>query len=139
MRGAIKDIYGSKYNSATLKKTKGWQYLLDHFLPDQLLTEKHRELLEATGIDHMVFPLGISDDEIKEFIAGANCKVKRIMHSETQTHIWFFCPDNTARKNALEMAYKLKGRFTDKVEHSGFIDLLGLLKKADNENEKSNG
>ncbi len=136
MTDAMKGLYSKNYVSTKLKKTKGWQYLLDHFLPDEILTEKHRELLEATGVDHMVFPLGITDEELVEFMQEANCKIKRIMHSETQTHIWFFAPDNTARKNALDLAYKLKGHYApEKQEHSGSVDLISVLKKANEENE----
>jgi hypothetical protein len=105
-------------NPKNLTKSKGWVELMESFLDDRLLAEKHRELLEATGIGHMVFPLNVTDDQIVFLLQEANCQAKRFMHSETQTHVWYFAPDNNSRKSALEMAYKLKGHYApEKHEH----------------------
>src|SRR3990167_3884500 len=105
-------------NPKNLTKSKGWGELMESFLDDRLLAEKHRELLEATGIGHMVFPLDVTDDQIVYLLKEANCIAKRFMHSESQTHVWYFSPDNNSRKSALEMAYKLKGHYApEKHEH----------------------
>ena len=66
----------------------------------------------------MGFSLGITDAEIYELLNAANCLVRKIQHSETQTHVWFFCADNKSRKEAVDMAYKLKGKYAaTKLEH----------------------
>lgn len=53
----------------------------------------------------------LSDDDIKQLLADVNCKVRRIVHGETARHVYFWSPDNKARKEALDMAYKLKGSY----------------------------
>jgi hypothetical protein len=80
-------------------------------LPDDLLAARHLELLNASDIDHMVFPLNMMDEDITDLLKENNCTPKRFMHSETQTHVWFFSADNKARKDAIDMAYKIKGSY----------------------------
>ncbi len=98
-------------NPKNLTESKGWKELMDDFLPDELLSEKHRELLKATRIEHMIFPTKVKDDEIKKLLESVNCKVRKIMHGDTATHVWFWSADNKARKDALDLAYKLKGYY----------------------------
>lgn len=103
-----------------------WAEVVEEELGDDLLMEKHKELLNSTRIDHMVFPLGpkkdadkkegqdiLSDEEIVEILAEVNCKVRRIVHGEQSRHVYFWSYDNKAKKEALDMAYKLKGRYKD--------------------------
>lgn len=122
--------------------SKTWNEIIEDALPDELLTEKHKELMNATRIDHLVFPLGpkdaddpnfsggrkpaeaempeehkerttLTDKEIIEMLAEVNCKVRRIVHGETARHVYFWSNDNKSRKEALDMAYKLKGRYAN--------------------------
>lgn len=53
----------------------------------------------------------LTDKEIKEMLAEVNCKVKRIVHGENARHVYFWSPDNNARRSALDLAYKLKGKY----------------------------
>lgn len=124
-------------------KSKGWQELLEKNLPDKLLASKHKALLKSTRVEHMVFPLGpkgeddlnlsgakpdkdkgkdeqivaeritLTDEEIIKMLRQVNCKVKRIVHGETARHVYFWSTDNMALKNALELAYKIKGRMKE--------------------------
>lgn len=108
--------------------SRTWNEIIEDALPDEVLTEKHKELLSATRIDHMVFTLGpkknvdkkegedvLSDEDIIEMLAEVNCKVRRIVHGETARHVYFWSNDNKSRKEALDMAYKLKGRYGDET------------------------
>ena len=106
--------YSESYaNSGHIKSTKSWKGLMEEFLPQDLLAKKHNELLNASSVDHMVFPVNVEDKDIIELLYEVGCIVKRLMHSETQTHVWFFAPDNNARKSALDMAYKLNKSYGD--------------------------
>lgn len=126
------------------------QQAVQEALPDELLGQKHRELLQSTKIEHLVFPLGpadeddynfsggrsrasdiddddddseaempedhkertsLTDKEIIAMLAEVNCKVRRIVHGETARHVYFWAADNRAVKDALDMAYKLKGSY----------------------------
>ena len=53
----------------------------------------------------------LSDEEITEMLAEVNCTVRRIVHGETARHVYFWAPDNKARKEAIDMGYKVKGTY----------------------------
>jgi hypothetical protein len=53
----------------------------------------------------------LTDKEIITMLADVNCKVRRIVHGETARHVYFWAADNRAVKDALDMAYKLKGKY----------------------------
>lgn len=121
-----------------LSKPKIVNALLDA-LPEVDLGAKHRQLLNSTRIEHMVFPLGpvdeddinlsgaipnkqndmedyverttLTDQEIIQMLAEVNCKVRRIVHGNTARHVYYWAVDNKAVKDALDMAYKLRGDY----------------------------
>lgn len=130
----------------TVTKSKDWATILERELGDNMLAKEHKKLLKANRLDHMVFPTGpkteqerqdlidadinkaqadgsnyipkeyMTDDDIKEMLEGVGCTLRRIAHGEQSRHAYFWAPDNRAKKDALEMAYKLKNRFApDKV------------------------
>lgn len=110
-------------------------------IPDEDLVAKHKELLNASALDHMIFPLGprdeadrlkhieearaktdkegkeykdiefVTDEDIIEMLQEVNCKVRRIVHRETARDVYFWSADNSARDKALDKAYKLKGTY----------------------------
>lgn len=55
----------------------------------------------------------LTDGEIIEMLAEVNCKVRRIVHGNSARHVYFWSPDNKARKEGLEMAYKIKGKYIE--------------------------
>ena len=73
-----------------LTNTKGWQELLNEFLPDSILAKKHREGLEATTKRPQIIDRDSRGQPIYEYI------------KET---------DYSTRHKYLETAYKLKKRF----------------------------
>lgn len=58
----------------------------------------------------------LTDEEIKDMLAEVNCTVRRIVHGETGRHVYFWSPDTASRSKAVELAYKIKGYITNKVE-----------------------
>jgi len=79
--------YSPSYaKSGLIKKTKGWNELMDKNLNDALLLKKHLEGLEATRINNS--------------------------HTEPDKEI----PDYQTRHKYLDSAYKLKGRYIDEEE-----------------------
>ncbi len=115
-----KAMIDAGYSPATAKTpqklttSKAWETLMEENLPDEVLAKVHKQLLSSTFIDHMVFPLNITDEEITDILESVNCRVKKFQHSETQTHVWFWCSNDKSRQSALDMAYKLKGHYKDK-------------------------
>lgn len=93
-----------------LTQSRGWQQILDETFNDDMLSEVHSGLLKAKAIDHLVFPLAMTDDEITELVESVGGTVRKFMHGETANHVWFWAPNNKARQDALKLAYDLKGR-----------------------------
>lgn len=88
--------YGEGYakNPQDLTRSKTWQDLLDEYLPDDLIAEKHKALLEK-----------------KEQIAVWNGKAKEVVVTNEI--------DANAVKAGVDMAYKIKGRYApEKIEHT---------------------
>lgn len=113
-------------NPTRITDSKTWGEVLEQALPDSRLTETHDALLKASRLDHMVFGLGpkknsdkkegedvLSDEDIGSMLEEVNCTLRRIVHGETARHVYFWSNDNRSRKDALDMAYKLKGRYGD--------------------------
>lgn len=124
-----------------ITSTKEWGDLLDEFLPQGEILETHRGLLRASRIDHMIFADGpkddaqcfaflqkknekikpeenpytrddvLTDEDIREMLQEKNCAVRRISRTENSRHVYFWSADNRARKDALDMVYKLRGSY----------------------------
>ena len=143
-----------------LTKSAPFIDLLNEYLPDGELLETHRGLLKAARIDHMVFADGpkdalaaaewlanknakaentrvwtyddiLTDDDIVSMLAEKNCDVRRISRTENSRHVYFWSPDSKARKDALDLAYKLKGSYAaDKAAVAFSLAALAKLREA---------
>jgi len=98
-------------NPSNLTNSKGFKELMEKNLPDNLLTKKHKALLNSKRIEHLVFPTKTEDKEIKKLLRSVNCKVRKIQHGEMAKHVWFWSQNDRALKDGLDMAYKLKGKY----------------------------
>lgn len=145
--------YSESYiDSGLLKKTQSWQDLMEEFLPDKLLAKGHKKLLTATKLEHMVFPQTINDAEITELLKEANCNVRKIQRGDGLVHVWFWARDNTALKNGLDMAYKLKQKYgnitikhkfselsDEEIERESATIISEALRLAEGESEEDTG
>lgn len=155
-------------NPSNLTSSKAWKELMEEYLPERELALAHKQLLNSTKMDHMVFPLGpadeddinfsgakvsrddelesednefterttLTDKEIIEMLAEVNCKVRRIVHGESARHVYFWAYDSKARKDAIDMGYKLRGSYEpDKLHVEGNISLSEMFGKT----KKANG
>lgn len=116
-------------NPQKITNSKTWQELMEVEFPDDQIAERHKQLARAGRLEQMVFPEGakltankipgsdvMSDEEITQMFAEADCRVLRIVHQEkptTQRLVYFVSPDNLARDKALDKFYKIKGRYLD--------------------------
>ena len=83
---------------SNLTRSKGWEELVEEYLPDYLIAEKHYALLTVGK------------------------RKKRIISGEVTEEIEEL--DTQALKAGLDMAYKVKGRYApekQQIEHSGTI------------------
>lgn len=110
------------HTPSNLTKSKAWNELLDEMLPQNEVLSAHKGLLIASKLEHMTFPINEpSDEEIINILAEKNCTVRKIVHGEQARHVYFWSGDNRARKDGIDMAYKLRGTYAaEKHLHVGF-------------------
>ncbi|VXC39138.1 hypothetical protein [Plantibacter sp. T3] len=112
-------------NPKNLTGSLSWEELMESYLPDDKLVKTHQQLLDAKRLDTEVFPIGLDEMVIKKLLEEAGCVIRHyelIMTGKNPgIHVWFWAPDQAARRGALDLAYKLKGKMTQKVEHSGTV------------------
>lgn len=117
--------YSPSYSkSGQLTSSDVWGRLMEEFLPDTLLAQEHQKLLKLSKVEHMVFPTSMTNKEITGIVEGLGCTVKKFMFGANGTHVWFYAPDGIAKKNALDMAYKLKARYDYTVTLKGKLGSL---------------
>lgn len=138
MASKPRQVLGSKTAIDFMKK----------YIPDEKIYRTHGELMEASQIQHYVFPKvrrgknnvkDMTDKEIEKLInAMPGCKLIYIKRDPYVGAVAYFTsPENRSRKDAVDMAYKLKGRYApDKVELSkrkfedlSNAELAALIKK----------
>lgn len=105
-----------KYHTAgeiayqNLKKPK-IQNAIREALSDELLAQKHNDLLNQKRLDYFVFPRNILDEEIIEQVEEAGLKVVNIAMTDKGKRAFYSVDDAQAIKSALDMAYKLRGDY----------------------------
>ncbi len=125
MQDAMEEAgYSPSYaaSSTRLKETKSWNELLDAAFPDDEVLKVHKGLMNSTRVDHQVYPLEtpeLTDAHIVELLAAVNCTVKKIVHGDTSRHVYYWVANDKARKEALDMLYKLKTRYDNTVTIKG--------------------
>jgi len=153
------DAYAS--NPHKFKKTKKFKELMQEIMPDDLLAETHLSLLRAGEIQHYTFPAivlnkmtkskdkrakrhikakepvasAISDEEIKQIVECVpGCKLIYIRYEPAMGGkvAYYQAPDSRSRKDALDMAYKLKGSYAaEKFEEVNKLKGLSNAELAD--------
>lgn len=147
-------------SSGRFKTTQTWQQILDEVLPEAFLAKKHKELITSGYIQHYIFPWvgdqeveeaqepqghggslkrkkakkkrGLTHEEIKAIVEQVpGCKLIYIKEDKYMGQVAFFqAPDNKTQKDALDMAYKLRGTFAPE-KHAVFATGLENLSDAD--------
>lgn len=116
--------------SGNIKKKKSWQALIEERLHEDKLSNIHAQLLVAKRLDYMLFSSDIEDEDIYELLESVGAVAKKIVHGAQGIHVWFWYSDNKIRKDALELAYKVLGKFApDKFE----VEQTGLRAMSDQE------
>lgn len=131
--------YSKSYAEAgQIKSGKTWQKLTEELLGDDLLSEVHHSLLRFKKVEYMQFSCDATEDDIYEIISEAGGIVKKIIHSVGAIHCYFFKADGRVQKDAVELAYKIRGKMSPEkveIEQTGFKamsdqELADYIKKA---------
>ena len=111
---AMKEVgYSDNYskNPQTVTSTKSWQELMEEYLPDSLIAEKHQALLNK-----------------KEQVVIRDGKTSEIVITDEI--------DANAVKAGIDMAYKVKGKYApEKIEHT--ITAVKVINYGDKEDVQS--
>jgi hypothetical protein len=70
----------------------------------------------------------LTDKEITHMLKEVNCVVRKIVHGRTARHVYFWAADNKARTGAIDMGYKLKGKYAPE-KHVGVVVNIDAKKK----------
>jgi len=70
---AMEGVYANPQKTEKLTQSNGWKELMDTYFSDEDLANKHKQLLNSSRMDHMVFPLGPKDEDDINF-SGAKVK-----------------------------------------------------------------
>lgn len=115
------------------------QDILDELMPRGLIVDTHVQLMKASKLEYQIFPVDTPEKEIDEIISAAGCKVQRKRKTKFAIHVWYYVPDNRARKDAIDMAYKLRGEFapekfeiTDPIKQLSDEDLVREVRELTN-------
>lgn len=100
-------------NPQRVLESKTFLEVLEDSLPDEKLSKAHEELLEQKRIEYFVFPKKMEDEEIKGHVESAGLRLIVTRESDKGKMAFYSIPDANAKSKALEMAYKLKGKFSD--------------------------
>jgi hypothetical protein len=116
---AIKAGYSESYaDSGVFKKTEIFNELIDIHLSNSKLAKVHSDLLGAADIQHYVFPkekkkAQLNREQVKAIIESVpGCKLIYIKNDHYLGQVAFFqSPDSKSRREALDMAYKIRGHY----------------------------
>ncbi len=119
--------------STQVKDSKGWDKLMEKYLPDKLIAKTEREQLRSTTLQRFIFPPGMDDAAVRDVVKNTpGAKLLKISRGEKATHVSFLFPDNTARGKSLDRAYKLKLKYPkEKSEDSLNTQLEAALARID--------
>jgi len=132
-RAGYSDHYAN--SPKKMRLTLSWKQLMEKNLPDDLLSKKHNELLTAVSIDHYVFPNAVSDKQIKAIINQVpGCKLLKVQRNASWARAYFAVPDNRSRKDAIDMAYKLKGKYQPEKHDLGELVIKTVTYKPQGKN-----
>jgi len=111
---AMREIgYTEEYanNPHKLKQTKSWKSLMETHLSDEKLSRVHSKLLEAKNIRQLNFNYKMKDGEIQDLIEREGYTFIGTKRFMTTAVVFFSTPDGLTIRSALDMGYKLKGKY----------------------------
>jgi len=121
-----------------ITNTKGFQELMEQYLPQEGINQKHLELLNASTIQQQEFNAHITADRIKETIESiAGCELVHIQKTKNKQIAYYKQPDYKTRQQAVDMAHRIRGNYAPKkVQQENISFSLSELRKAREEEEE---
>lgn len=101
----------SAKNPERVTKSKGWNELLGEYIPEETLAKELRALLDSREAKWFTFPTRMKDTDIKKMVEDNGFTVITIRPSPIGKMAWYSLPNSRAKKDALELSFKLLGKF----------------------------
>lgn len=95
---------------------------LDKLLSDENLSKYHQELFDHKRVDYFVFPKSLSDEEIVEHVKSVGITVITVRESDKGKMAFYATKDSNAVRGALDMGYKIKGRYAPEKSLTVTVD-----------------
>lgn len=113
---AMKDVgYAESTSLRTnkLTRTQGWQELVEHYIPDKLITKRHNEQLNSSKLTKLYFDIDDEDDVIEDVCKklGVELLFIKVNKDNTGKTVNVKSPDFFFRDLAIDKAYKVKGKY----------------------------
>lgn len=118
-------------NPYQLIGTETWQEIMAIYFPDDMIAEKHIELLNAEILLTRNVYYKLKDSEILEMFNSRGYQVVDIKKFMTNCTVTYFAPDNANRKGTLELVNKLKGTYAPEKHNFGFTTGLENMSDED--------
>ena len=140
VQGILENIIKPEHLIGRLKRhvyaRRAFHMTLPTFNPEKAV-QREAEALE-TGEDMSEQTRGeqMTDADIRDFLAGVNCTVYRIVHGEQARHVYYYGDDTKASLDAIEKFINLYGMYApkkteDKVNIAVQFSLTDLRKRMD--------
>ena len=124
---AMRKVGYSPWTSAMpqrITRHPSWPALVKEYFPDELVAEVHGGLIKSESVETIMFPLNVSDEKISEILSMVSgCEFLYSQKSGGKKLVYYTAPQNIARKLAIELVYKLKGRFAPQDLNLHFEDM----------------
>jgi hypothetical protein len=110
-------------NPKNLTESKAWKEIMDEILPEEYVAEQHKKLFEMKNVQTMKFDIVVSENEIKEIFNQSGLhlvKIKKLIYKSSSKKeddkewiAYYIVNDSFALKSALDMAHKIRGKYSD--------------------------
>lgn len=120
-------------NPTMITNTTGWKELMEKYLPDKKLQEKHKQLLNAGKLTKDTYKADeISEEDVKEVFRKSDTKIVKLIKREiridedrveTVFDVYYKQDDNMTQREMLKESYKLKGRYEPTAVTIAYKDL----------------
>ncbi len=92
-------------------KSRSLATVIDSYLPDFSAIIAHRQLLDAVKIRVYTFPLSYTRKEIEDVFRDSQARIMSCRKRKSSWKIFVEEPDWRMRVRALDLAYRIKGKY----------------------------
>ena len=134
VRSAMKKAgYSPSYSESTgqIQKTETFMEKFNKIMPEETILGWHNNLGNAKKTQQLTIDKGVKDEVIESWVDSINGVIHKIIEGKLYKTVLFWTRDNKAVKDAIEMAYKLRGDYAPEKHEE--INANPFMKMSDSE------